>query len=120
MVTSITSTHVNITSFPTAQAITIASDTIAPTIPAGMFGSVILTGASSAADSVSTITASAGMIGKVIMFRIASATMPITFVASATIGMKADWILTATTDVLLLLCTAADTWIKWAERADNG
>jgi hypothetical protein len=108
----------NINKIPTAEALTISGGTVTPTLPAGLYANLIISGEGAAADDLTQFTLSASWIGKRIIARIANASMPITYKHGAPVLTKTDFTEDSVYDFVEYECIAVNTVIQIL-RSDN-
>jgi hypothetical protein len=103
---------------PAAEARTIASGVITPTLPGGLYASVSISGEGGAADDLTLITAPVAWIGKLLLLKMAGAGV-ITVVTGVNLIIGAsNFTLDDVSDRILLECVAVNTWVQHY-RSDN-
>jgi hypothetical protein len=99
----------------TAQALTIAADTIAPAVPIGIEANLALTCAGGVADALTTITAPSTFTGKRVILRNATGTpatntITVTNGAGIILAAAGNFILNHADDCIVLEWKSANVW----------
>jgi hypothetical protein len=91
------------------QALTIAAGVIAPSLPAGVFANVAVSGEGDADDELTAITAGVTFSGKMMLIR-KSGAGTITVKKTAGLLLAADFVLNSVDDVLCLEWKSSGVW----------